>query len=110
MANAQMSDRTIAGDSLATHKLLTFVYNTAITECSNENLRRDFFSIYQDEQNNLYNIFKAMSARGWYQTNMADQQDITQVQQNFKNMLGAQAAQMGQPVQAPFAPGTRPMV
>jgi len=81
----QYSDKTIASDCLSSQKYLTSSYNAAITESASEKLRRDFLNIYQEEQNNLKQIFDVMHSRGWYQLNTASTQDISQIKQQFQN-------------------------
>ncbi|GAF24925.1 spore coat protein [Moorella thermoacetica Y72] len=97
-------DKSIFSDCLASEKLLTSCYNTAITECANDQLRRDFMAVYQDEQNCLKAVWDVMHARGWYQLNLASQQEISQLQQRMQQehqrlqQVGmAGGAFMGQP-------------
>ncbi|MBE3572363.1 MAG: spore coat protein [Moorella humiferrea] len=77
-------DKTIFSDCLAGEKLLTSSYNTAITESANDQLRRDFMAVYQDEQNCLKAVWDVMHSRGWYQLNMAGQQEIAQLLQRLQ--------------------------
>ncbi|WP_406676606.1 spore coat protein [Moorella sp. ACPs] len=77
-------DKTICSDCLASEKLLTSSYNMAITECANDQLRRDFMTVYHDEQNCLKAVWDIMHARGWYQLDMASQQEIAQLQQRLQ--------------------------
>ncbi|WP_258359654.1 spore coat protein [Moorella sulfitireducens (nom. illeg.)] len=99
-------DKTICSDCLASEKLLTSSYNMAITECANDQLRRDFINVYQDEQNCLKAVWDVMHARGWYQLNMAGQQEIVQLQQRMQQEQmqlqqgGMTGAQMGMASQA----------
>ncbi|GEA16211.1 MAG: hypothetical protein PWR22_2232 [Moorella sp. (in: firmicutes)] len=94
-------DKTMFSDCLASEKLLTSSYNMAITECANDQLRRDFMAVYQDEQNCLKAVWDVMHAKGWYQLNMASQQEITQLQQRLQQEQmqlqqgGMMGAQMG---------------
>jgi spore coat protein CotF len=81
----RFSDKTIASDCLSSQKFLTSAYNAAITESASEQLRRDFMNIYQEEQSNLKQIFEVMHSRGWYQLNTASPQDISHIQQQFRN-------------------------
>ncbi|HBT46780.1 MAG TPA: hypothetical protein DEA73_02700 [Peptococcaceae bacterium] len=79
-----MDDKTMASDCLAGQKFLASSYNHAITECANDSLLRDFFSVYQDEQNYLKMVFNAMQTHGWYNLQMANAQDINQVHQQLR--------------------------
>lgn len=106
MPHNVMDDRAMISDCLCSQKFLSSSYNHAITETASEDLRLDFLNIFQDEQKNLKLIFDAMNTRGWYQLNMADQQDISRVKQQFQQAQ----AQMGGPGigQQAQMPGTRP--
>lgn len=101
MAMPRFDDKTISSDCLASEKLLTSCYNTAITESANDQLRRDFMAVYQDEQNCLKAVWDVMHARGWYQLNMASQQEVSQLQQRLQQeqmqvqQAFASGAQMG---------------
>lgn len=101
-------DKTICSDCLISEKFLASCYNSAITESANEQLKRDFLAIYQDTQNCLQTIWNVMHNRGWYQLQMAHQQDITQVQQNMQqeqnSLQQRQAGMMGAGMQA-YQPG-----
>ena len=86
-------DKTMCSDCLVSQKFVACAYNTAITECANDSLRRDFMSIYQDEQSHLKNIWNIMYSKGWYQVNMATDQEVSQLQQRMQQEYG-QAQQM----------------
>lgn len=81
---ARLSDKSILNDSLATLKHLTENYNTAAYECSSQELRRDMLDIQREEHDNAFKVWNAMNARGWYQVQPADQQQISQLRQQFK--------------------------
>ncbi|CEP66479.1 Spore coat protein CotF-like [Moorella glycerini] len=97
----RFDDKTMCSDCLASEKLLTSCYNTAITECASDQLRRDFMTVYQDEQNCLKAVWDVMHSKGWYQLNMASQQEISQLQQLLQQEQmqlqqgGMMGAQMG---------------
>lgn len=102
-------DKTICSDCLASEKFLASSYSTAVTESANEQLKRDFMSVYQDEQNCLKAVWDVMHTRGWYQLLMAHPQDVNQLQQQMQReqgMLqqrlqgGVMGAQMGAGTQA----------
>jgi len=77
-------DKTICSDCLASEKFLASSYNQAVTECSNDQLKRDFMAVYQDEQNCLKSVWDVMNNRGWYNLSMASQQEIMQIQQQMQ--------------------------
>jgi spore coat protein CotF len=90
-----MDDKAMASDCLAGQKFLASSYNMAITECANDNLRRDFFSVYQEEQNFLKMVFDSMQAHGWYNLQMANMQEISQIQQQMRQEAMKLQAQAG---------------
>ncbi|MGI9950950.1 spore coat protein [Moorellaceae bacterium AZ2] len=90
-----MDDKAMASDCLAGQKFLASSYNHAIMECANDSLLRDFFSVYQDEQNYLKMVFNAMQTHGWYTLQMANVQDINQVQQQLRQETLKLQSQIG---------------
>ncbi|MDK2821965.1 MAG: hypothetical protein PWP31_1930 [Clostridia bacterium] len=80
----RLDDKSICSDCLISEKFLTYSYNTAVNECVNDQLKRDFMVVHQDTQNLLKNIFDIMQSRGWYQLNMANQQQISQISQHLQ--------------------------
>lgn len=79
----QMSDKEIINDSLATQKFIASGYNTYAGECSNINLKNDMINILAEEHAIHADLFNEMQARGWYQTETADQQKINTVKSKF---------------------------
>ncbi|MGB9662474.1 MAG: spore coat protein [Moorellaceae bacterium] len=88
-------DKAMASDCLVGQKFLASSYNLAITECANDSLRRDFFNVYQEEQNFLKMVFDSMQGHGWYNLQMADMQDINQIQQQMRQEAMKLQAQGG---------------
>lgn len=106
--NTLLNDKNLLGDCLVSQKFLANCYNHAITESANEQLRRDFMSIYQEEQGNLKAIFDIMARQGWYNIQYASPQDISQVQSQFQQeMAGGQQFQAMAPGQYQMAPGVQ---
>lgn len=88
-------DKSICSDCLASEKFLVSSYNIAVTESANDQLRRDFMSVYQDEQNCLKAVWDVMHTKGWYQLNMASQQDISNLQQQMQQQQMQMQQQTG---------------
>lgn len=86
--NTKMSDVEFMNDSIASQKLISSSYDTFANECATPNLRDEFLNILKDEHQIQAEIFTEMQKRGWYQTQPADQQQITQAKQKYQNILG----------------------
>jgi|WetSurMetagenome_2_1015567.scaffolds.fasta_scaffold1098505_1 spore coat protein CotF len=83
-----MGDMEIVNDSIASQKLISSNYDTFANECATPNLRDEFMNILKDEHQIQAELFTEMQKRGWYQTQPADDQKVTQAKQKFQNMLG----------------------
>lgn len=82
-ANQVMGDKERLQDSIASQKLITSSYNTFASECVNMQLKNTFLSILDDEQKIQSELFQEMQGKGWYQTEPADGNKITQARQKY---------------------------
>lgn len=80
---AILSERVMMEDGLCSQKQVATAYNTGAGECASEQLRSTFVSILADEHELGAKIFEAMSERGWYQPQEADDSQINNVKQKF---------------------------
>ncbi|MBQ4517405.1 MAG: spore coat protein [Clostridia bacterium] len=80
-----LSEREMMEDGLNSQKQATAAYNTGAGECANAQLRSTFISILADEHELGAKIFDAMSQRGWYQPQEAEDSQIVSVKQKFTN-------------------------
>lgn len=81
-----LSDKNIASECLATQKFICNQYNSAILE-SDGSLRRDLLDIYEQEQFLAEKIYQTMSQKGWYKTQPADAQQMSQVRQTLQQEM-----------------------
>ena len=80
---AEMNDRDFMNDILATEKYMTASYSTALNEVSNQTLYQDLATIFKETQDCQRRLFEAMFKNGWYSLEIADQQKMQQVYQQF---------------------------
>lgn len=83
MPNINISDNDLANNILNQHKLEATSLTNLILESANNNLRSDCINILQNSFNHQKQIFDLMASKGWYQTQAATQQDITNAQQSI---------------------------
>ena len=77
------SDKDIMTDLLSSQKFVTDGYNTSANECATPCLRSDMLNILNEEHQIQSDVFSEMQKRGWYPTEAADQNKITQTKQKF---------------------------
>lgn len=78
-------DKSMMMDILNTEKYVVSTYAMSVCECVNQNIRRDFQRIENEEHDIQYTITQELTNRGWYQTQPADQQQIKQVTNSYSN-------------------------
>lgn len=78
-------EKEILTDALSSQKFVTDNYNTFANECSNPSVKNEFIDILNEEHQIQFEIFSEMNKRGWYPTQPAEQQKISQTKQKFKN-------------------------
>ena len=86
MDNQTMQDKELMMDMLSTQKLITGVYSSFANECAGAVVRDDFLNLLREEHDIQADIFTEMNSRGWYQTQPAEQQKITQAKQKYQSM------------------------
>ena len=84
MSNKQMTDKEYMEDLLMTSKTLNGMYHYATTEASTEPLRRQFKSNLSDTIEMQHNIYSAMQQNGWYATQQAQPQQVSQLRDKFQ--------------------------
>lgn len=81
-----MDEKTMVNDALASVKAGLTAYTTAISECSNPNLRSTLQQIRNGDENSQYELYKIAQSKGYYQpAKMADQNEISQVKTQFQS-------------------------
>ena len=86
MNNQPFCDKDIMTDLLSSQKFVTDGYNTSVNECATPSLKCDMMNILTEEHQIQGTVFSEMQQRGWYPTEAADQNKVTQVRQKFQNM------------------------
>ena len=78
-----MNDQNIMEDILMTTKGVCDLYMHGTIESAGSNVRPVFDSALSDSLCMQDDIYQKMSAKGWYQTSEAPQQQVDQVRQKF---------------------------
>ncbi len=63
-----LSEEQICNDLLTTEKAVSDMYDSAVFESSNQQLRQTLNHIQKEEQDHAFAIFQFMQKQGWYQT------------------------------------------
>lgn len=78
---ANLSEKQLVNDAIATEKQLLNLYSTYIAEASCPNLRGELSRILTETQQTQFELFKAMEQKGWYQIQNAELQKVQQAVQ-----------------------------
>ena len=78
-----MNDQAIMENLLLTTKGVCDLYMHGTVESSTQNVHQAFDTALADSLCMQEDIYKQMTAKGWYQTQEADTQQIAQVHQKF---------------------------
>ncbi len=78
-----MDDKNIMEDLLLTTKGVIDLYMHGAVESSTANIHQAFSSAFDDALCMQDNIYKQMTAKGWYQTESVPQQKIQQTKQKY---------------------------
>ena len=78
-----MDDKTIMENLLLTTKGVIDLYMHGAVESSTANVRQTFSGAFDDALSMGDSIYRQMTAKGWYQTDSAPQQQLKQVKQKF---------------------------
>ncbi len=75
-----LQDKVMVNDALASMKSGLTAYETAITECSNTQLRSTIQQIRNNDENSQYELYKLAETKGFYKpAQMADDSQVQQV-------------------------------
>ena len=78
-----MSDQAIMENLLLTTKGVCDLYMHGTVESSTQNVHHAFDTALSDSLCMQDDIYKQMTAKGWYQVEQADAQQLQQVKQKF---------------------------
>ncbi len=81
-----MDDRCIMESFLLTSKGVCDLYMHGTIESSTANVHQTFHQALSDSLCMQDEIYKQMSAKGWYQTEQAEQQKLQKVKNQFAGM------------------------
>lgn len=81
-----MDDRCIMESLLLTSKGVCDLYMHGTIESSTANVHQTFHQALSDSLCMQDEIYKQMSAKGWYQTGQAEQQKLQKVKNQFAGM------------------------
>ena len=76
-------DREMMDDALSSQKFITEGYNSFANECATPAIKTEFMNILNEEHQIQHEMFQEMQKRGWYQTEAADQNKVTQAKQKY---------------------------
>ncbi|HOJ09673.1 MAG TPA: spore coat protein [Clostridiales bacterium] len=86
MMMKNITDKEITNVILDQHKLSASSLTTLVLESANQNLRNDATNILNKTFQHQKQLFDIMSQKGWYKTQAASQQQISQAQQEMNQM------------------------
>ncbi|MCK4257640.1 MAG: spore coat protein [Halanaerobiales bacterium] len=81
----QYTDRDRINDLLLSEKYLTEGYNISTFEATNSQLQSTIKNILNNTHTNREILHQTMQQRGWYQTEPADQQQVSQTYSEFNS-------------------------
>lgn len=80
------TDKEIMNVLLNEHKLCASSLTNLILESSNQNLRNDVSGLLNRTFQHQKNIFDMMTQKGWYKTQTASQQEISNAKQEVSKI------------------------
>ena len=78
-----MDDKCIMEGLLLDAKSVCDLYMLGAIESSSANVRRTFSAAFDDALSMGDSLYQQMTAKGWYQTDIAPQQKVQQTKQKF---------------------------
>lgn len=81
-----IGDKEIAAVLLDEHKLFASSLTNLVLESTNQSLRNDAANLLNRTFLHQKQIFDLMSQKGWYQTQNANQQEISKAQQEVSKV------------------------
>lgn len=82
----KIGDKEIVTVLLDEHKLCASSLTNLVLESANQSLRNDATNLLNRTFQHQKQIFDLMTQKGWYQTQNANQQDITKAQQEVSKV------------------------
>lgn len=82
----KITEKEIMNVLLDQHKLCASSLTNLVLESSNQNLRNDAINVLNKTFQHQKQIFDIMSQKGWYKTQPASQQSLSQAQQELSQI------------------------
>ncbi|MFU0799623.1 MAG: spore coat protein [Xylanivirga thermophila] len=86
--NQTFNDKQIASVLLTNHKQSAQSLTNLVLESANQGIRQDAQQILQTTFQHQKAIWDYMNQKGYYQVDMAPQQEITKAQQQIQQQMG----------------------
>ena len=84
MVQPTFSDKDRITDALNSQKYVTDHYNTFANETASPELRSTVMQILTEEHDIQYDLFCEMTNRGWYPTEVAESQKVTEAKNKYQ--------------------------
>ena len=81
-----ITDKEIVNVLIDQHKLCASSLTNLVLESANQNLRNDVTNLLNRTFQHQKQLFDIMTQKGWYKTQTASQQSISQAQQEINQM------------------------
>lgn len=85
MKPINLSEREMMLDSLHSQKEIASGYDNSAGECSSNQLRDTFLTIFTEEHELGAQIMDEMKSRGWIKDKDAEQSDVAKTKEKFLN-------------------------
>ena len=84
MVHPSFSYKDILKDALNAQKYISDHYNNFANASASPELRNTVMQILTDEHDIQFELFREMSSRGWYPTEVADAQKVTEAKNKYQ--------------------------
>ncbi|GMQ63346.1 spore coat protein [Vallitalea maricola] len=78
-------DEDLLNDCLVSEKQLCSTLSTAVTEAATPNVRQEFENALNNSFCTQDNVYKEMATKGWYKTEAAQQNKVSEAKTKFAN-------------------------
>lgn len=87
MNQMKFCDKDILTDMLSSQKFITEGYNSYANESATPAVKTDFMNILNEEHVIQNEVFNELQNRGWYSTEAADMNKVSQTKQKYTGAL-----------------------
>ncbi len=89
MQNSGFDEKAKMTDLLTSEKHMTSAYNTFLCECETTEVMNCLSGLLEDEHTIKNELFETLSSKGWYKTEKAEDNKISQAKQQFATAVKA---------------------